>query len=66
MNNEVEKVEITDEHLSIIRKKYKECEGMTDEQVIEAILHMEKYSKTVLGHLCYPTFDCNLRYIKSK
>ena len=64
-----DKVEITNEHLTIMREKY-DCKEMTDEQIVEAMLIYEKkyggkYAN-VLDILCFPNFQSILHFIKSK
>lgn len=61
-----ERIDITPEHLHQLRKKYADCEGMSDEQIIEALQLYENRPNTVLWYLCFPTFDCYLRKVKDK
>jgi hypothetical protein len=68
-----EKIEITDKHLEAIRDKWN-CEGMADEQIIEAMLRYEKRYTTVAGvksvyileQICFPDFQSYLQFYKTK
>lgn len=60
----MERVEITAEHLGTIRRRYKECDGMSDEQIIEAMHYYE--SRNILEYLCHPTFSHCLNKVKNK
>lgn len=62
----METIPITADHLKTLRKLYSDCEGMTDEQIIEALHNRENRPNTLLHYLCYPTFDCYLREVKNK
>lgn len=67
---EIEKIPITAEHLTTLRKIYSACEGMRDEQIIEALLFYESQfingRRNIITALCYPEFDCHLHHIKQK
>lgn len=61
-----DKVQITDEHLNIMREKY-DCSNMTDDLIINAMLSWEKKqgNRYILYHLCFPNFQCVLNYYRS-
>lgn len=65
-----EKVEITPADIEKIRERYNVCEGMNDEQIIDAMLLYESQringNVSLITHLCFPTFDCHLSFIKNK
>ena len=64
----MEKVEITCEHITIIREKY-DCSNMSDEQIINAMLHYEKRDTGkgvwILEALCFPDFQSYLIHQKN-
>lgn len=59
MESKDERVEITEEHIKIMREKY-HCEGLTDNQIIEAMQGFEMQWRTLLGSLCFPDFNAYL------
>jgi len=62
----VEKVEITEAHLKTIREKW-DCEGMSDDDIMAAMLRYEKRvtkGADVLEVICFPNFQSYLNHIK--
>lgn len=63
-----QKIEITKEHLSTIREKW-DCSGMSDDEIIQAMLRYEKRSEGgsvwLLEAICFPNFQSYLNHIKT-
>ncbi|MFM2393088.1 MAG: hypothetical protein RLZZ546_1070 [Bacteroidota bacterium] len=68
---EEEEVEITSEHLTIMRESY-DCQNLTDDDIIQAMVkwdNMRRNGKGVIVHLAFPNFQCvldNINNIKRK
>lgn len=69
VETQLEKVEITDEHLRAIRGKW-DCEEMDDNTIVQAMLRYEKRfvngSVYILEMICFPDFQSYLNFYKNR
>lgn len=64
----METVEITNEHVTIMRDKYN-CQDLTDKDIVEAMVkwdEMTRNGKNIIVHLSFPSFQSVLNFIKRK
>ncbi len=61
----MEEIQITDGHLIIMREKY-DCEGLTNEQIIQAMVKWDKMKRDGVFIVAFPDFQSVLDFIKRK